>query len=148
MAEELVSLEERFRELWNRLRELGPGPPPFEQFRVTPSQFTLLDWVARHPGCGIQDVAAGLRLTAPTVSVAVHRLEEAGFLQRQPNPQDARSIRIYLNAMGEEVHRGVQEFFRRKTKRLLAGLTPEEREKLVDLLGRALSVAEEEDQRR
>jgi DNA-binding MarR family transcriptional regulator len=131
MADESVLVEERLLKLLPRLRKLGPGCLPFEDIPVTPPQSLLLDWVAGAPGCGIQEMAAGLGLTAPTVSVGVRRLEEAGLLEREPNPRDRRSLRLFLTAQGQKV------------QRLLAGLTPQERETLLDLLERAINVAEE-----
>ena len=144
MAGELVSAEDRFLDLLNRLRKLGPGLPLFEAVRVTPSQLLLLDWIAASPGCGIQEIAAGLGVTSPTVSVGVRRLEEAGLLERRPDPQDGRAIQIFLTAQGETLRRQVQEFRQRKVQRLLASLTPQEQETLLDLLERAISAAEEE----
>jgi len=144
MAGELVSAEDRFLDLLNRLRKLGPGLPLFEAVRVTPSQLLLLDWIAASPGCGIQEIAAGLGVTSPTVSVGVRRLEEAGLLKRRPDPQDGRAIQIFLTAQGETLRRQAQEFRRRKVRRLLASLTPQEQETLLDLLERAISAAEEE----
>ncbi len=134
--------EDRFLDLLNRLRRLGPGQPPLEDVRVTPAQLILLDWIATSPGCSVREIAAGLGLTPPTVSVGVRRLEEAGLLERQPDPQDRRAVRLSVTARGEALHRRAQDFRRRKVRRLLAGLTAEERETLLDLLERAISTAE------
>ena len=136
------SAEERLLSLLSRLRMLGPGQPPFEEMQITPSQFILLEWVAGSPGCGIQEMAKGLGLTPPTVSVGVRRLEEAGLLERRPNPQDRRSIRLFLTTSGETLHRQAQEFRRSKARRLLSGLTVQEQETLLSLWERAIDAAE------
>ncbi|MBU0702316.1 MAG: MarR family transcriptional regulator [Chloroflexi bacterium] len=144
MADESATAETRLLDLLNRLRMLGPGQPPFqdEDVPVTPSQLVLLDWVAASPGCGVQEVATGLGVTSPTASVGVRRLEEAGVLERQPNPQDGRSVRLFLTPQGETLHRRAQDFRRGKMRRLLSGLTPQEQETLLDLWERALSAVE------
>lgn len=144
MADETVTAENRFLDLLLRLRKSGPGSPPFEDIHVTSSQYILLDWVAGSPGSGVQDIAAGLELTPPTVSVGIRRLEEAALLERRPDPQDRRATRFFPTPQGQALRRRVQDFRRRKVRRLLACLTPQEQDTLLDLLEKALSAAEKD----
>jgi DNA-binding MarR family transcriptional regulator len=104
----------------------------------------LLDWIAASHGCGVQDIADGLKLTPPTVSVGVRRLEEAGLLKRKPNPQDKRSVQFFLTARGQTVQQHSQNFRRKKLELILSGLTQQEQETLLGLLGKALQAAESE----
>ena len=128
--------------LFDRLRKLGLDQNPLEESGVSVPQLALLDWVAACSGCGIQQIADGLDLTPPTVSVGVRRLEKAGVLERQPNPQDGRSIRLFLTPQGETLYRRAQDFRRGRVRRLLSGLTPQEQETLLDLWERALGAVE------
>jgi len=105
-------------------------------------QLALLDRAARSPGCGLQELADGLGLTAPTVSVGTHRLEEAGLLERQADPADGRAIRLFLSARGQALQQQAHTFRLDKMQRLLAGLTPDEQETLLALLERAVDAAE------
>jgi len=130
--------------LLGRLRKLGLGQNPLEDAGVTMPQLALLDWVAASLGCGIQETAAGLGLTAPSVSVGVHRLEAAGLLERRPNPQDGRAIQLFLTDRGQALHQRARAFRREKMRRLLMGLTPEDRATLLALLEQAISATEEE----
>ena len=95
------SPEDRLVGLFDRLRKLAFNQHPLENSTVTMPQLTLLDWVAASPGCGIQDIAAGLSLTAPTVSVGVRRLEKAGLLERRSDPQDLCAVPGLLPDSGE-----------------------------------------------
>jgi len=147
MADRSAPAEDRFLDLLNRLRRLGPGQPPFKDVQITPSQLVLLDWVVASPGCGIQEIAAGLGLTPPTVSVGVRRLEKAGLLERQPDPRDGRSIQLLPTSQGQALHQRAQDFRRRKGRRLLAGLTVQKQETLLGLLEQAISAAEAEQRR-
>ncbi|HEY77453.1 MAG TPA: winged helix-turn-helix transcriptional regulator [Thermoflexia bacterium] len=142
MTEGSAQPVDRLLDLLNRLRRLGPGQPPFEEIRVTPSQLLLLDWVAAFPGCPVREIAEGLGLTPPTVSVGVRRLEEAGLVERRPDPRDRRAVRLFLTPQGEALHRRAQAYRRQKAQRLLVGLTPQEQESMLDLLERAISAAE------
>ncbi len=141
---DVLLAEDRLLDLFERLRKLGLGQNPLEDAGVTMPQLALLDWIAASPGCGIQETAAGLGLTAPSVSVGVRRLEAAGLLERRPDPQDGRAIQLFLTAQGQALHQRASAFRREKMRRLLTVLTPEDRATLLALLEQALSAAEEE----
>jgi DNA-binding MarR family transcriptional regulator len=143
MAEEPTLVEERFFELMKRLRKLGLDTQPLD-VAVSPAQMSLLDWIAASPGCGVQDIADGMRLTPPTVSVGVRKMEESSLVERKPNPLDGRSVQFFLTRRGQALQRKIQDSHRQKFRRLLAGLTPQEQEMLLQLLERALQAAETE----
>ena len=136
--------EDRLVNLFDRLRKLAFNQHPLEDSTVTMPQLTLLDWIAASPGCGIQDIAAGLGLSAPTISVGVRRLEKAGLSERQPDPQDGRAVRLSNTAKGQTLCERARAFRRDKMRRLLKGLTAEEGATLLTLMERAISVAEQE----
>jgi MarR family transcriptional regulator, organic hydroperoxide resistance regulator len=60
-------------------------------------------------------------LSSGGVTVVLDRLESAGFVRREPNPDDRRSVLIYLQrAQQERVdanYKGVQEQFAKVTER-------------------------------
>jgi len=66
MADSAPSAEDRLLSLFGRLRQLAFDQHPLQDSGVTMPQLTLLDWIATSPGCGIQEIADGLGLTAPT----------------------------------------------------------------------------------
>jgi DNA-binding MarR family transcriptional regulator len=137
----------RFMRLLRRLRQVGPEQePPFEAVGITGAQLTLLEWVASHPTCSLQELADGLGLTPPTVSVGVRRLEDVGLVERQPDPEDGRAWQLDLTAAGTALWERVQRYRSEKTRLLLSGLTPEEQETLLALLERALEAAERDSQ--
>lgn len=125
-----------------RLRQIGPGQPPFEEVGISPAQLALIECVAVRPGCSLQQLADELALTPPTVSVGVRKLEDLELLTRQPNPEDARAWQFELTATGTALWERVQRCRQEKAARLLAGLTPEEQQTLLALLERALVAAE------
>ncbi|MEA2008199.1 MAG: MarR family winged helix-turn-helix transcriptional regulator [Chloroflexota bacterium] len=142
MTNDLQSAADRFLDLTSRLRRLGPGTSPPEEAKISPSLVAVVEYIAASAGCGIQEVAKGLDLSTPSVSVSVHRLEELGFVERKPDPQDGRAVQLFLTVEGQELRQRTHSFRRLKFERLLIGLTPEERNTLLDLLERAISTAE------
>ncbi len=137
-----LSPEDRLVSLFDRLRKLAFNQHPLGNSAVTMPQLTLLDWIDGSPGCGIQDMAFGLELTAPTVSVGVRRLEQAGLLERRPDPLDGRAVQLYLSAQGQALCQRAREFRRDKMRRLLDGLAVKEGATLLALLERAISAAD------
>lgn len=143
MTEKPTLAEERFFAVMKRLRRLGLDAQPLGA-AVSPAQMSLLDWIAASPGCGVQDIADGMRLTPPTVSVGVRKMEEGNLVERKPNPQDGRSVQFFLTRRGQALQRQIQNAHWQKFRRLLAGLNPQEQETLLQLLERALRSAEAE----
>lgn len=144
MADERALAEERYFELMKRVRKLGMDTHSLGDGTVSPAQMTLLDWIAASPGCGVQDIADGLGLTPPTISVGVRKLEESSLVERKPNPMDGRSIQFFLTRRGQALQRQIQDSHRNKFRLLLVGLTPQEQETLLGLLEKALIAAETE----
>lgn len=142
MTDGITQAGEKFLALMDRLRKLGMGASASGTALVSHSQMTLLDWIAASDGCGVQDIADGLGLTPPTVSVGVRRLEEAGLLKRNPNPHDKRAVQFFLTAKGRALQRQSQDLRRQKLELILSGLTPSEQETFLGLLDRALQAAE------
>ncbi|HNS51858.1 MAG TPA: MarR family winged helix-turn-helix transcriptional regulator [Anaerolineae bacterium] len=135
--------EERLLASIDRLRRTAQGRSVPDAFVVSGPQLTLLEWVGASPGSGITEIAGKLGLTAPTVSVGARRLEDAGLLERQADPQDGRALRLFLTSEGQAMLQKARAFRLDKMRKLLAGLSSEEQEKLMGLLERALEAAEE-----
>lgn len=139
--------EQRMLALFTRLRNLELDRSPNLFGGVSPAQMTLIEEIARHPGCGVKDAADRLGLSAPTVSVSVAKLEESGMVERKPNSADQRSVQFYLTEQGDALYAKFHNMRLRKIKRLLSGLNPQEQEELLRLLSLALNRAEVRDER-
>ena len=80
------------------------------------------------------DFAATLMLTSSGATKRLDRLEQAGYLAREPDPSDRRGILITLTANGRDlVDRAVVKHAANE-KRILSGLTRAEQRQLADLL--------------
>jgi MarR family transcriptional regulator for hemolysin len=137
-----MSLQQDPSERLNALLQKLTKLPVTRQPAFTPlslPQTAMLDWVARSPGIGVQEIAKGIGVTPPTVSVAIRRLVRDGWLARRQDPDDRRARPLYLTEKGEEI---VAQFNQHRTQMLqffLSGLAPEEQEQLIDLLARAIN---------
>lgn len=133
--------EEQMMKLLQRMSALPMMTPPKESPLSMP-QAALLNRVARFPGCGVLDIAKGLNLTPPTVSVGIRRLIKDGWLEQRSDPHDRRARPLFLTEKGVDF---VGEMVIHNTKMLklfLSGLSNDEQEQLVCLLDRAVSALE------
>ena len=135
-------IEEDLVDVLDRLRRLETGKHPLRNAPLSPPLLSLLSQVIRSRGAHPGEIAAVLGVTPPTVSVAVRRLEAYGFVERRPDPDDRRAVKLLPTRKGQALHTHVQSFRRDKARRLLAGLTPQEQETLLSLLEKALQHAE------
>ena len=142
MPSDLEQSVEKYMHLMDKMRQLGPGNAPPKEANISPSQLGLITYTAANPGCGVQALAAGLQLSTPTVSISVRQLERAGFITRQPDPQDGRAVQLFLTPKGLELHQRTYEFCCQKIERLLSGLSLDERTTLLDLLEKAIYAIE------
>jgi DNA-binding MarR family transcriptional regulator len=136
-----LSTGARLLELFGRLLKLALDQNPLQDSGITAPQLTLLDWVAAQPGCSLREIAEGLHLTPPTVSVGVRRLETAGLLERRTDPADKRSVRISPTARGQALHERALEFRLGKMRHLLSGLSEQEAATLLALMEKAIDAA-------
>jgi len=101
---------------------------------LTPSQVEVLGCVRRQPGIGVRDAAAVLRLAPNTVSTIVGQLVEIGFLRREPDPDDARAVRLRLTAAGHRRVHAWRDHSTQTVDRALESLDADERASLARAL--------------
>jgi DNA-binding MarR family transcriptional regulator len=82
------------------------------------------------------ELGATTMVTSSAVTKRIDRLERAGLVTRTVSETDARSRRIRLTDRGLDLIERVIAEHVANEQRLVAGLTPEERDRLADLLRR------------
>jgi len=80
-----------------------------------------------------------LGLDASDVVGVLDILEQAGMVERGRDPDDRRRHAVVLTEAGERASRRLKALRSEVEARVLAGLEPDERGQLADLLARALS---------
>jgi len=76
-------------------------------------------------------LAASTGLSSGGVTVALDRLEKAGFIRREPNPNDRRSVLIHIIPTKLRKLAGMYEGIEQETRRLLATLPERDLEAVV-----------------
>jgi len=82
-------------------------------------------------GRTISELADALGVSKPSVTVAVTKLEKKGFVTKFHNQADGRSVQVILTHEGSKISAYYQYFRRRMVKKIINGLTDQEKEYLV-----------------
>lgn len=104
---------------------------------LTPGRHRLLRTLARSGEPQRQATLAGwLDVVPRSVTSVVDDLEQAGLVERRPDPTDRRATLVALTEAGRQVLTVADEERRRRADDLLARLEPAERTELLTLLHR------------
>lgn len=90
------------------------------------------------PPCA-RDIEAAFRLSHPTVSGILSRLEQKGFIEFRPDEADRRCKRIYPLDKGLALHETMRQNIFATEEKLVQGFSVEEKQQFAALLQRAIS---------
>jgi DNA-binding MarR family transcriptional regulator len=101
---------------------------------IDPREFLLMRFVATSEGQSQQALAERLAIPPSRMVALVDHLEEAGFLERRPDPEDRRVRGLHLTRKGRGALDRASKIAIDYETQLCAGINREEREMLIDLL--------------
>jgi MarR family transcriptional regulator, organic hydroperoxide resistance regulator len=78
-------------------------------------------------GLSQSELTRRLGIEPASVSKGIERMGNAGFITRQPDPEDARANKIFLTDLGRSLEEPVHQAWFAVEEELLAEMTPEER---------------------
>lgn len=102
---------------------------------LTMPQFRCLQVVAARGVTLTTHLARQLQVTVPTMTSRLDGLVERGLVQRQPDPQSRRQVRVSLTPAGRDLLRRYQGIIDARLHALLAPLSGEARARLLAALG-------------
>jgi MarR family transcriptional regulator for hemolysin len=98
------------------------------------SQWQVLVHLQRHEGINQSGLAEILEIENITLGRLIDRMEEAGWVERRPDPRDRRARLLYMTKKVAPVMERMRALAEETRNEALAGLSPERREALLDLL--------------
>jgi len=130
--------ETRLLNLLGQLSTLSVLQLP-EDIELSRPAISLLTWISSSPGSGVVDIARGLHLSPPTISVGIRRLIKGGWLERRHDSEDRRARPVYLTHKGKDFLMDLRAHQIEMFKIFLSGLSAEEQEQLIGLLEQAIA---------
>jgi DNA-binding MarR family transcriptional regulator len=94
------------------------------EHRLTRPSFLVLDALERADGHTLtqRELVARVRRTAGTVSIRLGRLERAHMIEREPDPENRRSVTVTLTERGGKLVRAARPAYAERAERLVGGL--------------------------
>ncbi|MEW9556310.1 MarR family winged helix-turn-helix transcriptional regulator [Nonomuraea sp. NPDC050783] len=108
------------------------------EYGLTQQQGQLLCVLMPQP-YGMGELGAILGLAKSSLTGLVDRSERNGLVERRPDPDDSRAVRVALTRRGAKL---AEEFYTgtcRRIEELTSGFSPQERDTLAALLGRVVA---------
>ena len=103
----------------------------------------ILIYTARRPGASQEEICTFYALDKASTARNARRLEDAGHIRRQTDPENRRQYQLFLTPQGEEMVKIIDQTHEEFQRRLSASIAPEDWEKLTGLL----EIAEENSRR-
>lgn len=130
--------EVRWIRLMQRLNKLRLSEVPWQNLDLSFSQFEILRFVGQNPGCHLQDVAEGVGLTPPSISVSIRHLEKENWLERRSDPNDGRATCIYISGKTKNAFKTALKNQAKIINIFLKELSPKEQDQLQGLMEKAI----------
>jgi len=111
----------------------------FQMLSLTHTQMHYLETINLLDNPNITELATTLKLTKPTVKVAVDKFIEKDFLYKVRSDEDRRSAHLHLTEKGKLINQMHDYYHRRIAESFTRKLSREELETLVGLLIKVLS---------
>lgn len=115
----------------------------YEDLGIGCFQDQYLAKICESPGIAQEEIAADLFVNKSNVARQVASLEEKGFVERRPDAQDKRILRVYPTEKALSVLEQVRRIRRTWTEQLLAEMGEEEREAVSEMMERLAERAKE-----
>ena len=109
------------------------------QMDLTASQGRIMGYLAHRaqPPCS-KDIEEHFRLSHPSVSGTLSRLEKKGFIAFRPDEHDRRCKRIHILPKGVACHEQIEQVISGIEQQVVAGFTSAEQAEFSKLLDRAI----------
>lgn len=104
------------------------------EYDVTPVQHGILASLWQNDGQSPSQIACSLNLDSSTITGLLDRMENKQLLQRQPDAQDRRALRVFLTETGKELRVPLEKVVEEANVYVLEHLGSEEQDELKKLL--------------
>ncbi|MCK4723962.1 MAG: MarR family transcriptional regulator [Dehalococcoidia bacterium] len=79
-------------------------------FSLTPPQYFVFNALWMGDGISVGELGERVSLDSSTLTGVIDRMQRSGYVERQLNPQDRRSVLVFLTAKARELGPRIVEF--------------------------------------
>ncbi len=107
-----------------------------QQFGVSLARFDYMAQLHRHPdGLSMRLLGQYLMVTGGNVTGLTNELAKEGWVERLPDPDDRRSVRVRLTPLGVQTFEQIATVHEAWVVSMFSGLRVQDRKLMTDLLG-------------
>ena len=100
MLEQILQVVDRFNKQHKKGHDFGSGDLLF------PSEIHTIQAIGNHENINITDLAVALKVTKPTISERVKKLEQLELIQRQEAADNRKTVILHLTVRGWIAYKG------------------------------------------
>ena len=112
-----------------------------KDFGLVRAEYHLLLCLAHYSELTAQDVARITRRPRNSISRAVHRMLDLGFLRRVPDPSDARQAKLQITKEGKIMHNKISKYLVAREAEIFSVLSESERKHFRGLIRKLANFA-------
>jgi DNA-binding MarR family transcriptional regulator len=112
-----------------------------KDFGLVRAEYHLLLCLAHYSELTAQDVARITRRPRNSISRAVHRMLDLGFLRRVPDPSDARQAKLQITKEGKIMHNKISKYLVAREAEIFNVLSESERKHFTGLIRKLANFA-------
>ncbi len=131
--------EQRLIKILKSLKHEGEPPSPPDKIGISTAQVNIIDEVFLAGTITVKKLAENLKLTPPTISVGVKRLENIKLIKRESHKEDGRSVLLMLTKDGQSLYRRIDEYRNTRVRSILNRLDPTDQNRMLSLLEKAIT---------
>lgn len=106
-------------------------------FGLVRAEYILLVCLSHYDELTAQEVAQISRRPRNTISRAVHRMLDEGYLKRAPDPEDGRQARLRITGTGRALQQRISTYLTKRQEEVFSVLSAQERHSLSEILKKA-----------
>ena len=98
----------------------------YEEFDLNRSQASILFTLHQHSSMSQKELAERLNMTPPSITSAIRKMEQEGYIRRRQDETDQRVMRLALTEKGESCIENVKRVADEMHELIFRGMSPEE----------------------
>lgn len=121
-----------------------------DKIDLSMSEMHMIEAVGKFDNGSISDIAADLRITLPSVTIAINKLIKKGYVEKVKSSVDARVVQVKLTSEGNRINSMHRYFHKKMTDAVIKEMSEEEKaavymgvKKLKDFFDRKIDYLEE-----
>lgn len=131
-----AELNELLVEIYRNIQILEESELKKNRLNLSISEMHLIELIVKEEGMTVSEIAQRLKVTKPSVTVAVNKLVQKGYCEKRRTEDDGRAVRVMLTQAGKKVEAFHRRCHRSMIREISDDLTEEEKADLLRTMSR------------